>query len=69
MKAWGPERALRAFESVAKRAGLTNLSRFIHNLRHDFATALFRAGVNPRVAGTRATQATPKGVIEVAPSP
>ena len=35
---------------IAKRAGLTSLSRFVHNLRHYFATALFRAGVNPRVA-------------------
>jgi len=46
----GPGRALRAFRTYRERAGLTNPSRFVHNLRHYSATALFRAGVNPRVA-------------------
>jgi site-specific recombinase XerD len=37
------------FERIARRAGLSDLSRFVHNLRRYFATALFRAGVNPRI--------------------
>jgi site-specific recombinase XerD len=49
-KQWGQGGLYELFERIAKRAGLTNLSRFVHNLRHYFATALFRAGVNPRVA-------------------
>jgi hypothetical protein len=49
-KQWGQGGLYELFERIANRAGLSNLSRFVHNLRHYFATALFRAGVNPRVA-------------------
>jgi len=37
-------------ERITKRAGLLNKSRVVHNLRHYFATALFRVGVNSCVA-------------------
>ena len=49
-KQWAQGGLYELFARIAKRAGLTKLSRFVHNLRHYFATALFRAGVNPRVA-------------------
>jgi site-specific recombinase XerD len=49
-KRWGQAALYELFARIAKRANLTNISRFVHNLRHYFGTALFRAGVNPRVA-------------------
>jgi site-specific recombinase XerD len=47
-KQWGQGGLYELFERIAKRAGLSNLSRFVHNLRHYFATALFRAGAHGR---------------------
>jgi integrase len=49
-KQWDQGGLYELFERIAKRAGLSHLSRFVHNLRHYFATTLFRAGVIPRVA-------------------
>jgi hypothetical protein len=39
-KQWGQGGLYELFERIANRAGLSNLSRFVHNLRHYFATAL-----------------------------
>jgi integrase len=47
---WGQHGLFDLFGRIAKRAGVTTASRFVHNLRHYFGTALFRAKLNPRVA-------------------